>query len=337
MAYDVKVSIDLAKPLGVLGFGIPLVLLENADSAVAYTEVSSLTDVKEAGFDATSAVYKAAQLMFAQNHAPKKIAVCAVTGAATTALADKSLVDRDWRQLVVINGGETASTVAAVSAAVEALERKMYFANLAANDNTTLTAASSPRDHTVLFYCTPTDSVPCPVAALVGEAAGQAAGSFTYKNLILNGIDPQNLTDLEITAIHTKGGMTFVTKAGDNVTSEGKTAGGEFIDIIDSEDYIIQQLAYQTQRLLNSSAKVPYDNNGIAMLESIAMNVLQTAYNNGIIGTKDDGSPAYSVSYALREDTKETDRWARKYYGGSFSFMLAGAIHHVEITGEITA
>ena len=86
MAYDVKVSIDLAKPLGVLGFGIPLVLLENADSAVDYTEVSSLTDVKEAGFDATSAVYKAAQLMFAQNHAPKKIAVCAVTGAATTAL-----------------------------------------------------------------------------------------------------------------------------------------------------------------------------------------------------------------------------------------------------------
>lgn len=337
MAYDVKVHIDLAKPLGVPGFGMPLVLLENADSAVAYAEVSSLTDVKDAGFDATSPVYKAAQLIFSQNHAPKKIAVCAVDGAATTALADNKLVDRDWRQLIVINGGETASTVSAISDAVEALDHKMFFANLPVNDSTTLTSSTAPRDHTVLFYCTASDDVPCPVAALVGEAAGQAAGSFTYKNLILNGIEPQALTDLEINAIHAKNGITFVTKAGDNVTSEGKTAGGEFIDIIDSEDYIIQQLAYQTQRLLNSSTKVPYDNNGIAMLESVAMNVLQTAYNNGIIGTRDDGSPAYSVDYALREDTTEEDRWARKYYGGSFNFMLAGAIHHVEISGEITA
>lgn len=30
MASDVKVKIDLTKPLGKIGFGIPLILLENA-------------------------------------------------------------------------------------------------------------------------------------------------------------------------------------------------------------------------------------------------------------------------------------------------------------------
>jgi hypothetical protein len=154
---------------------------------------------------------------------------------------------------------------------------------------------------------------------------------------VLKGIAAQELTDVEVEAIHEKGGITFITKAGDNVTSEGKLAGGEYIDVIDSEDYIIQQLAYKTQKILNNAAKVPYDNNGIAMLESVAVDVLQGAYNDGMIATKEDGSPDYSVSYALREDTTEANRAARKYLGGTFSFALAGAIHYVEISGTITA
>lgn len=335
MAYDVKVSIDLSKPIGKLGFGMPLILVENATEAVAYTECTSLSSVVEAGITTSSAAYKAAQLIFAQAHAPKKIAVCVVTETAIAALGKYELVTNGWRQLIVINDGETASTISDISDAVEKLDCKMFFASLDTDDSTTITTTG--RDHTVLFYCDATEAVPIPVAALVGEAAGHTAGSFTYKNLILKGIAPQNLTDAQVEAIHNKGGITFVAKAGDNVTSEGKTAGGEYIDIIDSEDYIIQQLAYKTQRLMNTVDKIPYDNNGIAMLESVAMDVLQGAYSNGMIGINDDGSPAYNVSYALREDTAAEDRWARKYYGGSFSFMLAGAIHHIEIHGEITA
>lgn len=337
MAYDVKVHIDLAKPIGSLGFGMPLILLENATDEVAYTEVTSAAAVKEAGIAETSKAYKAAQLIFAQTNGPKTIAVVAVSGAATAALADSLLTDKGWRQLIVVNDsdGSTDSTVAAISAIVEKLEGKMYFAGLDADDTTEIAVTGLSR--TVLFYCDATEDAPVPVAALVGEGAGRAAGSFTYKNMILKGIEPQVLTDAEIDAIHKKGGITFVQKAGDNVTSEGKTAGGEYIDIIDCQDYIILQLAYKTQRLLNTAAKVPYDNNGIAMLESVAVDVLQGAYNNGMIANNADGSPAYSVSYALREDTTAEDRAKRQYYGGAFTFELAGAIHHVEITGEITA
>ena len=334
MAYDVKVNIDLAKPVGQLGFGVPLILVENAEKEVAYTEVSNTEEIVSAGISNTSVAYKAAQLLFSQTNSPKTIAVCAATAAATAALANTMLTDKGWRQLIVVTDGESPSTPAAISTLVEALDGKMYFANLPVDDKTSITVSGLRR--TVLFYCTPTDDYPVPVAALVGNTAGLSAGSFTYKNMVLSGIMPQDLTDSEIEAIHKKGGITFVTKAGDNVTSEGKVAGGEYIDIIDSEDYIIQQLAYKTQKVLNNTKKVPYDNNGIALLESVAADVLQDAYNQGMIVTNTDGTPGYTVSYAMREDTKATDRANRKYLGGSFSFALTGAIHEVEITGEIT-
>lgn len=334
MAYDVKVSIDLAKPIGTVGFGIPLILIEKAAAAIPYTEVSNVAELKSAGVDDTSDAYKAAQLLFSQANAPKQIAVCAVTDGAVKALSDVTMTRNGWRQLIVLNEGDSATAITEIITAVEALDGKLFFANLALDDSTSITTSGLRR--TVLFYCEPTVDVPVPVAALVGETAGRAAGSFTYKNLILSGVAAQELTDAQLKAIHERGGITFVAKAGDNVTSEGKVAGGEYIDIIDSEDYIIQQLAYKTQKVLNNAAKVPYDNNGIALLETVAVDVLQSAYNNGMIATNDDGTPGYSVSYALREDTKESDRANRVYLGGSFSFALAGAIHEVEITGEIT-
>lgn len=334
MAYDVKVNIDLAKPLGTVGFGVPLILIENATEAIPYTEVSNVDELKTAGVAETSDAFKAAQLLFSQANAPKKMAVCAVTTGAVAALNDVTMAANGWRQLLVLNEGDNETAIAEIITAVEAMDGKLFFAGLPVDDTTTITVSGLRR--TILFYCDPTDEVPVPVAALVGETAGRAAGSFTYKNLILSGVAAQELTDTQIEAIHKKGGITFLAKAGDNVTSEGKVAGGEYIDIIDTEDYIIQQLAYKTQKVLNQSAKVPYDNNGIALLETVAVDVLQGAYNNGMIITNEDGTPGYSVNYALREDTAATDRANRIYLGGNFSFALSGAIHEVEITGSIT-
>ena len=331
---DVKVKIDLAQPVGKLGFGVPLILLENAAKAVEYSEVNGVTELVALGFESTSTVYKVAQLMYSQANAPKTIAVCAYEGIATEALADAKLISKGWRQLLVVNGDGEASTVTAISAAVEALEGKMYFASLDVKDSASITVNGIRR--TVLFYCDATENAPVPAAALVGEIAGREVGSFTCKNLILTGIKAQELTATEVAALHAKGGMTFVMKAGDAVTTEGKVVGGEYIDVIDAEDYIVQQLTYQTQNVLNKAGKVPYDNNGIAMLEAAAMNVLQDAYNKGMIANKADGTPDYFVSYALREDTSETDRAKRYYAGGKFGFALAGAIHEVYITGEIT-
>ena len=333
MALDVKVKIDLTKPVGKIGFGIPLILEDSASADIAYTEVKSLADVVKAGFTSTTKVYKAANAIFMQEDAPAKIAVCATSGKAAAWLADVANVGKDWRQLIVVTEGETAVAVSEIATVIETLPFKMYFADLDVKDSTTISGNGLTR--TVLFYCAATADYPAPVAALVGATAGLAAGSFTYKNLILKGIAPQKLTDTEIEAIHAKGGLTFVTKAGDNVTTEGKVIGGEYIDIIDSKDYVVSNLEYQTQKLLNTNKKIPYTNTGIAMLESVAVSVMREAYNNGIIGENEDGTPAYAVDYATRENTEASDRAQRKYLGGQFAFTLAGAVHTVEVTGEI--
>lgn len=331
MALDVKVKIDLSTPAGKAGFGIPLILEDSATKEVLYAECRNLAAVVSAGFATTTKVYKAAATIFMQDNAPEKIAVCATSGTTATWLADVANTGKDWRQLIVVSESEIA--VASIMTAIEALSNKLYFADLGIEDVTELSVSNITR--TVLFYCAATSEYPSPVAALVGATAGLKAGSFTYKNMILKGIAPQHLSDTEIGAIHKKGGFTFVTKAGDNVTTEGKVAGGEYIDVIDSKDYVISNLEYQTQKTLNTMDKIPYDNNGIAILDSVAVNVMRDAYNNGIIASKEDGTAAYAVNYAKRENTDETDRVVRKYVGGQFSFTLAGAIHEVEITGEV--
>lgn len=325
---DVKVKIELSKVIGKLGFGYPLILkagLSESDTPVAYTECAGLDDVVKAGFAADTDVYAAAQLMFMQDNPPAKIAVHASADDAVTAIG--KIIDKEWRQLVVI-GSNALSSVKTIADYVETTD-KMYFACVEELD---ATLDDCKYDRTVLFVHAESDAV----AALVGEAAGRDVGSFTYKNLILKGIAAQELSETEIEAIHDKGGMCFVTKAGDNVTSEGKTQGGEYVDVVDSIDYVVSQIEYRVQKVLNNTAKVPYDNRGIALLESAVVTVLQDAYNNGIIAEADNGEPDYAVEFASRSETTEEDRAARYYPYGKFRFGLAGAIHKVEVIGEIS-
>lgn len=333
---DVKVKIDLVKPVTSTGFGVPLILADGiGDGATEtpYTECASFAEVNTLWGSASDANIKAglkaAELLFMQDNAPAKIAICATKETAAEWVADVDNQSKNWRQLIAT--GTKASGVSALSTAIEATDDKIYFAGLAVDDSTKVENA----DRTYPFYVTD-ENYANPEAALVGATAGLEAGSFTYKNIILKGIKPQSLKSTEVDAIHAKNGNTFVTKAGDNVTSEGKVASGEYLDIIDSQDFVIQQITYRVQKLLNTVKKLPYDNKGIAQLENVVQSVLLECANMGIIAYDDEaGNYLYSTNFALRDDCTDVDRASRKYIGGSFTFQLAGAIHNVEVTGEI--
>lgn len=333
MALDVKVIIDMAKTYGALGFGYPLILVENAETAVAYKEFTDIAEVTNGGYKDTTTAYKAAQLMFMQEHRPEKIAICSTTDTATEWLNVANNLAKEWRQLVVVSDGGTASAHASIAGAIEAAnEKKMYFANVdLPEDVTTVTAIEgiSGYDRVVLFHYTATENIPCPVAALVGEIGGLTPGSYTVNNLTLVGLEPLELSQSEIDAVHKVGGITFILSAGDGVCSEGIVASGEYIDNVDGNDYIEQNLAYKTQKVFNNNLKVPYTNVGIAMLEAAAMEVMQDAVNLGIV-------EEFTVSYALREQTSEADRAKRQYFGGSVKFSVQGAIHTIEIYCEAT-
>ncbi len=330
MALDVKVKIEVSKTIGGIGFGIPLLLECGAEAAKDYVECYSLEEVVAAGYADGTAMYKAANMVFAQTNRPEKIAVCSATGTVVETLP--SLIAKSWRQLVIV-GGESSEYVA-IADYIETTKDKMLFISMAAEEfNTFKSSIVSKKYKRTIIFVNGTENA---AAALAGEAAGRTAGSFTYKFKTLKNVAPENLTESEIEALHTAGAFGYVTKAGDNVTTEGISQSGEYIDITDSIDYVVQNIEYRVQKVFNNNAKIPYDDRGIALIEMAVRSALQDAGNNGIIATLDDGSYDYSVTFAARSATTEADRVSREYKYGSFTFALAGAIHKCEVYGEVT-
>lgn len=348
---DVTVKIDIVATTGSLGFGYPLILATKQTVDIPYTkcaDINEVADVLKASTAygtsyATSGIYKAAQLMFMQNNPPAEIAICASKNPALTVGEQtgilEQIVEKDWRQLLCIIGDGDTTTELQIATYIETQEYKMYFvsgydADLAED------IADMGYDRTVMFGYPETEMFgvkgnPYAVAALIGEAAGQEVGSFTYKNLILKGLEPLDITSQELSEFNSVNVITIVEKCGDNVTTEGKCASGEYIDIIDSIDFIISQMEYRVQRLLNKAPKIPYTNAGIASIESEVIGVLNKAHRNGIIADDDEGLPLFSTNFKKREEMSAEDRANRIYSGGKFSFELAGAIHTVKINGEM--
>ena len=314
---DVTVNITTATVAGSLGLGYPLVIQGMATADVDYKECGSLAEVKAAGFDDETEVYKACAVIFGQSNKPSEVAVVATTGKVATWIADNAT--KGFRHVVPILG-ESDSTTAELATAVSACDDKMLF--LLCKTKEELPTAQSERV-VAIVYGGASDYAN---AAVVGASAGLAAGSFTYKNLILQGVEPEALTETEVNAIHDAGGICILKKAGDVVTSDGKTTDGEYID---------SNIVYKGQKLLNDSNKLSFDNVGISQLENVVTSVLADAFANGIIATNEDGTPAYSTTFATRAETDAGDRAERTYKGGSFSFDLAGAIHNAHINGTI--
>lgn len=324
---DVTVKITQKQVAGSAGFGVPLIIQGKGETAREYAEYGSLDEITEAGFATDSPVYKQCAKLFIQNDRPGKVAVCVGTGKITETL--NSIKEKDFRQVIPVLGEED-DTLKDLAAYIEATEDKMLFTKVA--DSASL-AAVGKMDRTVaVVYAGSEAGVE---GALVGATTGLTIGSFTYKNMIIKGIPADPLTDAQIDAIHGAGGICIVQKAGETVTSEGKTLSGEYIDIIDSKDYVIRNIAYKSQKLLNGSPKLAFDNTGISQLEGVVTNVLKEAFLMGIIAEDEDGLPLYSTNFASRAETSASDRTERNYKGGKFSFDLAGAIHYATISGTV--
>lgn len=335
MTLDVTVNIKLAEVVGNAGTWFPcLYIIKSdleADTYDEYTKLSDLTNEENGKtvYGADSEVYAAASKLFAQENAPKKIAVLAQS-AFSTATMDAHAT-KGWRQLVLIGTHENVATIAEW---VEGTEKLMLFT--LANAKTALTTlynSVKEYERTFIVYHT-TDAYAH--AAVVGATSGLEAGSFTYKNMKIKGVAAEALSATELESIHNAGGVAIVEKVGDVVTSEGKVANGQYADIVDSKDFIIQNISYKTQKVFNNNKKVPYTNQGIAMLETATMEALKAGYNNGMIADNEDGTPAYKTSFALRSETTETDRSTRHYPYGIFEFALAGAIHTCVVHGTVT-
>ena len=341
---DVKVRIDLVNPASRIGLGTPLILAKS-DQASVYTEYHSIGSVQQR-FGEDSEVYALASAIFGQgDNSPNKLAVATFGATAeddSEPLAFGSRIissvrdaldayfDRDWHFMLF---AETSNSEKAEAA--KFIEGKDFkFPVVHATELSEL-AAFKDLERTVLLYH-PIEKERID-AALVGACGSQTVGSITWKFKQLRGITAQPLTNDDVIAIHEAGAIAYVTKAGDPQTSEGKTAGGEYIDNLHGIDWIKANLETNVQKAFTNNSKIPYTSEGISLLETVATDVLQTASSAeyGIVALDEEGIPQYTVSTLAREEVPAADRKDRVYRGLSFSFQLAGAIHQAEIKGEI--
>ncbi|WP_284641188.1 DUF3383 family protein [Paenibacillus silviterrae] len=331
---DVTVTIDIQRPTPKIGFGKPLILGSSA-AGNAYKTYKTLSAVLVDYASATEE-YKAASALFGQgDNSPTEIAIIARrTGSTPETLEEvlETLFLKDWYYLI-----STSTDLNDITTIAEAVEqdnsRQYFFRTSSKTDLATIFAEGYTRTNG--FYHIAAEVAKYPEAAWIGRAGSAPPGSLTWKFKTLSGIQPLDIDSTELESIHALGANTYVTKAGDNVTSEGKTMSGEYIDIIQSKDYLVSSIEFAVQKLLNSKDKIPYDNGGISQIEATTKTVLQRADNNGMIAKDTDGISLFGTSFKARSEVDPADRAVREYNDGTFWFELAGAIHKTRIRGTI--
>lgn len=173
-------------------------------------------------------------------------------------------------------------------------------------------------------------------AALVGANATLTVGSITWKFKELVGITTESLTSNELSGINHCKAIAYVSVNGRGETSEGWTLSGEYIDVLHGILWVKTNVQGKLENFLQENGKVPYEQRGITQLSGVVTQVLEQAYEQGIILTNSiTGKGDYSVSTTSRDEQSQQDISDRHYGGLSFTFHVSGAIHTVTVNGQV--
>jgi len=173
-------------------------------------------------------------------------------------------------------------------------------------------------------------------AALIGAIATLTVGSVTWKFKQLVGITPEILTSTEVSGLNNLNVMAYELVNSQGQTSEGKTMSGEYIDTIHGIIWVRATMQGKLEKFLQDNGKVPYDQTGITQLSGVVTQVLEQAYQHGIIQQNEaTGKGDYSVTASPRSAQSQVDLSNRHYGGLGFTYHAAGAIHTLTVNGEV--
>jgi hypothetical protein len=175
-------------------------------------------------------------------------------------------------------------------------------------------------------------------ARWLGRCLPLQPGSETWKFKTLVGGEPVTLTSTQRTNLTNRAGNSYETVANRNMTFEGTTSDGDFMDVQRFLDWQEDDMATSVFGAMNKNDKLGMSNAGIAVLENEMRGSLQRGVTRGGIrvsdGSIDPESPTVTVPRV--EEVPSGDRAVRKVTGLKFFFLLEGAIHKAEITGVVS-
>lgn len=317
------------KPITEQGFGLPLIL--STDGAHPYTVYREFEDFA-ADFAAETETYKLGQRMFGQNPRPSEIAVVGVVeGAAetfVTALTDLQATNNDWYYLV-----STANDEATVTALADyvSTQDKLYGATV--QDPAFAATLSGQYDNAFLVVHDQEDAYVA--EGLIATVAPRVIGSYTWTFKNVQGVPAASFDNTKINEIHDNNASTYINEAGILMNSHGVATSGEYLDVIQATHFLKARLAEYVFRLLALKDKVPYTDAGIALVVAEVENVLDRAFQQGIIADE-EGEPLYTISYPTRAEIPANDRARRVLPDIEWTAVVAGAVEKVEIRGVLT-
>lgn len=170
-----------------------------------------------------------------------------------------------------------------------------------------------------------------PESAVFGQILPRDPGSYTVMFKSLAGIAVVYLTDTQSTNARDKNCMIYTEIGGANITQEGQTAEGEYIDVIIFIDWLEARMTENVYSRFVNLPKIPFTDAGIAIVEAELKAVLQLGVDR--TGIAED--PAFTVTVPLAASVSTTDKANRLLPDVEFEATLAGAIHAVTINGRV--
>lgn len=354
----VDVSINIKEPTSnPVSYSGMLILADKPASIPSARDVFEIYDVSELettyGYATDSPLYTAANIAFSQSPCPNSIYVKELIynqveeGGETTTVMDvegtlnAAMSNTAWYGFAFAIVADLSNTQLSAAAEWAETNKRMFGFGWGSG---TIPVDISDYDHTWAIYYGNVDETaiynPYMHIALMAKCFGYDNGSETWAFKTLKRMKPSALSNADVSTIREAGANFYQTYANKDITLDGKTGSGEWIDIIRFLDWLQGRLQQRAVEFFAANPKVPFTDAGISGVENFVTEVLREGQNfGGIAPTQfdDDGEeiPGFTVSVPLARSVSEADRAARYLRNVKFSANLAGAIHKAKITGEL--
>ena len=180
-----------------------------------------------------------------------------------------------------------------------------------------------------------------PETAVMARCFAIEPGGETWANKKLAAVTADGLNDGQYQAITNKNGNTFERFRNVSITQNGKVAAGEYIDVIRFRDWLQEEITVNVFNALINRDKIPYTDEGIAVVEAQIRKALQLGVRRGGIAPDEydengNTNLGYTVEVPLAASISANQKASRVLNDVKFTARLSGAIHVVKITGSLT-
>jgi hypothetical protein len=169
-------------------------------------------------------------------------------------------------------------------------------------------------------------------AAIAGKMLPTQPGSETWANQSLASVTGFLPTSETFLANKKYNWLESFSAAGFSMTQGGWMAGGQWMDVIRGRDWLKNRLQIAIIQALRDSGKIPYTEEGDAVIASTILAVLHLAASPRV---KLIVADSIQVNVPGAANQSSTDRGNRHYPGVTWSATLQGAVHTLDVTGSL--